>query len=190
MRGLHVTDVSTEEDLLRMERLYGSPALQPEVGAVSAPHLPHPAPPDEMSDRARVYLYAGTFRHAVTGLFTLLAADQFASAVFNPIINFFPLVFWGAAMVATAFSLGVGAVLRNRTLARVGLIMSSTVTALMAVGLWMGATGLWLHGGKATPILAITLTALVVKDLAVCTNPMKTPLEFTRMWRVALGGSP
>lgn len=170
--------------------LYPDRAPEPEVDDVNTPHLPHPASPDEMSNRARVYLYAGTFRHLTTGLFTLFAANQFSNAVFIPIINFVSLYWWGWAMVGTAASLAVGATLRNRTLARVGLIMSATVTALLASGLWLGATGQWLAGGKATPILAITLTALVVKDLAVCTNPMKTPLEFTRMWRVALGGSP
>ena len=152
--------------------------------------LPHPAPPEEMSIRARVYLSAGLFRHLTTGLFCIFAANQFAAAAFIPIINFVSLPVWGGSMVCAAVALGCGAWLRHRTIARVGLIMSAAITALLASGLWLGAGFIWFSGGKATPITAIILTALVVKDLAVCTDPMKTPLELTSTWRrVARGGA-
>lgn len=158
---------------------------------VTLPTFPHPAPPGEMSSRARVYLGAGTWRHLAIGLFCLLFSDQFSAAAFIPIVGFFPLWMWGGFMVSTAVSLGLGVAFRNRTLARVGLILSAAVTSLLAAGLWLGAGHVWMSGGNATPITAIILTALVVKDLAVCTDPMKTPLEFTTLWRrVVSGGAP
>ena len=150
--------------------------------------LPHPAPADEMSPRARVYLAAGTFRHLTVGLFCIFAAHQFAAAAFLPIIRYLDLRVWGIAMVATAITLTLGALLRNRTMARTGLIMSAGITSLLASGLWLGAGLIWFSGGKATPITAIILTALVVKDLAVCTDPMKTPLELTASWRRVVRG--
>lgn len=178
----------------RRAHLQGSRKPLSDTGGVtifggSSVTLPHPAPPDEMSPRARVYLSAGMFRHITVGLFCILAADQFAAAAFLPIIGFVPLKYWGASMVLTAWTLGFGAFLRHRTIARVGLIMSAGITALLATGLWLGAGFVWFSGGKATPITAIILTALVVKDLAVCTDPMKTPLELSATWRkVARGG--
>lgn len=155
----------------------------------SLPNL-HQAPPGEMSARARVYLGAGAGRHLLIGLFCIAASEQFAASTFIPIIGFLPLWVWGSVMLCTSAALVAGAVLRQRTIARTGLIMSAAVTSLLASGLWLGAGAVWMSGGKATPIAAILLTALVVKDLAVCTDPMKTPLELSSMWRrVAHGGS-
>lgn len=159
------------------------------VDDVTMPNL-HPASPDEMSGRARVYLGAACARHLVVGLFCIFAYDQFVAAAFLPIINFIPLTAWGAIMVATALALATGGWLRQRTVARIGLIMSAGVTSLLASGMWLGASFIWLNGGKVTPVTAVILTALIVKDLAVCTDPMKTPLELTSMWRrVARGGA-
>lgn len=160
------------------------PTLVDEVAAVTVMQHLHSSP-DEMSSRARVYLLAGTGRHAAIGAFCIIGRDQFAAAAFIPIINFVDLRWWGAAMIFTAALLLGGALFRNRTMARIGLIASAAVTSLLASGLWLGAIGVWLTGGKATPITAIILTTLVIKDLAVCTDPMKTPLELSILWRRA-----
>ena len=141
--------------------------------------------PDDMSSRARVYLGAGASRHAAVGAFCIIGRDQFAAAAFIPILNFFDLSVWGVAMVATSLILLAGGSLRHRTIARTGLILSAVITALLASGLWLGAMSIWFAGGKATPITAIILTTLVIKDLAVCTDPMKTPLELSVLWRRA-----
>lgn len=157
---------------------------------VMLPTLPHPAPPDEMTPRAQVYLAFGCFRHLVVGMFCILAGHQFTAAAFIPIIGYMALWKWGAMMVVTALLLGFGAIFRQRTMARTGLIASSVVTALLAAGMWLGASAIWMSGGTATPITAVLLTAFVGKDLAVCTDPMSTPLELTNLWRrVAPGGS-
>lgn len=154
------------------------------VDAVTVlPHL-HSSP-DEMSSRARVYLLAGASRHAAVGAFCIVGRDQFAAAAFIPIIGFVDLAWWGAGMLVTALLLLGGSFFRHRTMARIGLIASAAITSLLASGLWLGALGVWLSGGKATPITAIILTTLVIKDLAVCTDPMKTPLELSVMWRRA-----
>lgn len=156
---------------------------------MTLPAMPHPGHPDEMTPRAQVYLAFGTFRHLITGLFCILAANQFTATAFIPIINFVDLRVWGVAMVVVAGMLGLGAVFRQRTLARTGLIGSAVITSLMATGMWLGASAIWMAGGTATPITAVLLTAFVGKDLAVCTDPLSTPLEFTHLWRrVATGG--
>ena len=158
---------------------------------VTLPPLPHPAPPDEMTARARIYLISGVYRYLVYGLFALIFQDQFSAATYLPIVDSLSLTMWGIVFGITAGILGLGALFRHRTLARVGLIMSAGVTGALAAGLWIGAIHIWIDGGKTTALFAATLTALVVKDLAVCTDPMKTPLELTDLWRkVVDGGAP
>lgn len=154
------------------------------------PPFPHAGAPDEMTPRARVYLAFGCFRHFVVGWFCILASSQFTAAAFIPIVGYVALWVWGVAMVATSVLLGFGAAFRHRGAARWGLVLSAGITALMATGLWLGATAIWLRGGTATPITAVLLTTFVGKDLAVCTDPMRTPLERTSLWRrVARGGA-
>lgn len=159
--------------------------------AVTLPASLHPASRDEMSQRARIYQFAGVFRYSAYGIFAILFPEQFAAAAFIPVVKYVDLALWGAIFMLTAGFLFLGATLRNRTIARLGLIVSAGVTGVLATGLWIGAVDIWLSGGKATALFAATLTALVIKDLACCTDPMKTPLELTAMWRrVALGGNP
>lgn len=155
---------------------------------MTLPTLLSPGTPDEMTPRARVYLSFGCFRHLVIGWFCILASHQFTAAAFIPIVGYLPLWIWGLAMVVTSILLGLGAGFRHRDLARYGLIVSAVITALMATGLWIGAGLIWWHGGTATPITAVLLTTFVGKDLSVCTDPMRTPLERTTLWRRVAGG--
>lgn len=169
----------------------GEAVARMDDAVVVLPQMPHPAAPEEMSPRARIYLTSGVFRYAVYGLFALIFQDQFSAATYIPIVDSLSLTMWGVAFGVTAGILGLGALFRHRTLARVGLIFSAAVTGALAAGLWIGAIHIWIDGGKTTALFAATLTALVVKDLAVCTDPMKTPLELTELWRkVVDGGAP
>lgn len=142
-------------------------------------HFPTVHPPEEMTRSARVYLFAGAGRNLMVGLFAWRWPEQFTSGVYVPIIEFAGIGPWAVSLLATGLVLFAGAMLRHRDIARVGLVMSVAATAFMAAGIWIGAADVWLAGGTAAPISAPLLTALVVKDSAVCGNPMRLPLDLT-----------
>jgi hypothetical protein len=151
--------------------------------------VPRAEPAEEMSVRAQSYLLWGFGRHAATGAFMVWSADQFVNAQFLPIISYFTIPVWGWLCIIVGLICLIGTVLRNRDVARLGLMLSACITAALTTGLWLGAIDIWMAGGKTTPILAIALTSLVGKDLSVCTNPMRTPFELDEVVkRLKAGG--
>jgi hypothetical protein len=130
-----------------------------------------------MTTRARAYLIIGGLRHLLIGAFTLRFQTQYASAAYIPIVGAFPLWAWAGAMLAAAVLMGTAAVLRSCGIARVGLVISASVTLAIGVGITAGIIGVWASGGKATPISAILLLALACKDFAVCAQPIRSPFE-------------
>jgi hypothetical protein len=134
--------------------------------------------PEAMTGRARAYLSVNGLRHLLIGVFIIVQPGQFSAGAFIPIVSVIrPLWIWGAAFVATAVVCGVAVWLRSRAWARSGLIASAGTTAVAAAGLWLGIINLWLEGRPATIFTATILAALVAKDLIVCSQPMRTPLE-------------
>lgn len=141
-------------------------------------HLPQrDTSPGAMTRRARAYLIITAARHLSIGAFTIAAQGQFTAAAFIPIVGYLPLVVWGIAFLIAAVVCLMGAWLRSAAWARAGLLLSAVTTALIATGLWIGIITIWRNGGQATPISVILLTALVCKDLAVCTQPLRSPFE-------------
>lgn len=138
---------------------------------------PHTNGPEAMTTRARAYLIIGGLRHLLIGGFMLRFEDQFAAATFLPIVGAFPLWAWAGAMLAAAALMGTAATFRSANIARVGLVISASVTLAIGVGITAGIIGVWIDGGKATPISAILLLALASKDFAVCTQPIRSPFE-------------
>jgi hypothetical protein len=133
--------------------------------------------PQAMTSRARAYLIIGGTRHFLIGGFMMRFANQFAAATFIPIVGAFPLWFWASVMLTAAGLMGAAAFLRSASIARAGLVVSGSVTLAIGVGVLAGAILVWLDGGKATPITAILLLSLALKDFAVCTQPIRSPFE-------------
>ena len=133
--------------------------------------------PEAMTRRAVAYLCIGAARHTLIGIFAIGYADQFANAAFIPIIEYAPLWVWGAFMLVAAALMLVAAIWRSAWIARLGLVVSATLTLAIGSGIALGVIEVWSTGGRATPISAILLLSLALKDYAVCTQPMRSPFE-------------
>jgi hypothetical protein len=162
--------------------------------------------PEAMSRRARIYIAAGGSRHLLVGLTILLFPWLYSAAAFIPIFNLIDQVFWGWLMSIVGVVCIAGAVTRNADIARAGMVGSAAITAVLAVGLTIGLTNVWLmfgqHVGAAevlhlmrthprifplelaarmvappSPFLALLLLSVSVKDFTMCAQPMRTPVE-------------
>lgn len=162
---------------------------------------------DAMTNRARVYFYTGGGRHALTGLTILFLPWLYSGAAFVPIFNLLSLGTWGWVMSLVGLTCCLAAFNRNADLARFGIVLSATVTAVIALGLWFGIGFVWAqwftHIGSVefwklvldrpsqyppylklitaiippSPFLPIAMTAFVIKDFTMCAQPLRVPLE-------------
>lgn len=162
---------------------------------------------DAMTKRARLYFVAGGGRHGLTGLTLLLLPWMYSGAAFVPIFNMLSVLTWGWIMFITGLICNFAAVNKNGDLARIGIVFSAMITAVMALGLWVGISIVWFKwfdevGPDAfwtlvwdrpstypellktisniippSPFLPIVMTALVIKDFAMCAQPLRVPLE-------------
>jgi len=162
--------------------------------------------PEAMTTRARVYLGASGFRHTLLGLFAIFTPWLFNAALFVPIFNLLPLLAWGIVMVFTGLTCTVAWIIRNADIARAGIVMSASITLVLAVGLTIGLVDVWAGWANAvgwsearnlflareilypprlltlapappSPFLVLVMLAVTVKDYAVCAQPMRVPLE-------------
>ena len=78
---------------------------------------------------------------------------------------------------------GLAALLRNGDLARVAMVISATITFVLAAGVTIGIGLIWVaywQGERdvaASPLMPILLAALAAKDFIVCAQPVRSPFE-------------
>lgn len=134
-------------------------------------HIRHE--PEVMTGRARVYLVIAALRHMLIGLCCVLVPETFQSSSFDPLRAILPLRVWGFAFLAAAFVCTVAAIRRSEHLARLGLIMSGTTSAVWATGFLLA----WVSGDLSSPTGPIIWWAVTLKDFVVCSQPMRSPFE-------------
>lgn len=124
--------------------------------------------------RARVYLAIAGGRSAVMVAWAAIwPADQWARADL-PLLSTIPLAVWGGVFAIHALLALLAGATGNETAARHALLVGATITAVWAAGLSIG----WLAGdGVGWMVLAVTWTALALKDLVVCGMPLRSPLD-------------
>ena len=162
--------------------------------------------PEAMTLRARVYLAACGFRHVLIGLFLIVTPWLFNAALFVPIFNLLPLLAWGVSMTVCGVVCTLAWIIRNGDWARVGMVMSASITLVLAAGLTIGLFSVWadwvetvglheawtlllaredgypqrlvgLAAAPPSPFLTLVMMAVTVKDFAICAQPMRVPLE-------------
>lgn len=150
---------------------------------MTIPSLAADHSPEAMTRRARWYLGIATFRHGSLGLFCLIMPWLFGSAAFIPILDFIPIWAWGSVMVFCAIVCGLAARLRSGDWARWGMVISATITTVLAAGVLIGVSIVWwewlhqLRDAPASPVLPIILGSLAAKDFVVCAQPIRSPFE-------------
>lgn len=126
-----------------------------------------------MTGRARAYLSIAAIRHLLVAISTWTMAHQFTSGSFIQIKAILPLPVWGLAFLGAGLACGIAALRGQETLARVGLILSATSSALWAGGF----VAAYLSGQAAGPTAVIIWWAIAMKDLIVCRQPLRSPFE-------------
>lgn len=129
--------------------------------------------PEQMTGRARMYLAIAAVRHLLIAASTWLFTPYFTSPSFGQIRTIMPLQWWGILFAGAGLTCGIGALIGRETLARVGLILSASSSALWAGGFLAAA----LTGHTAAPTGVIIWWAVAFKDLVVCRQPLRSPFE-------------
>jgi hypothetical protein len=128
-----------------------------------------------MTGRAQSYLLVAGMRHLLIGVCCILVPRWFTSPSYDQIKALAPggLFAWG--VVGTLVGLGciAAAAFKHVGLARGGLLASAVVTSLWAGGLFAAM----LEGNLTGPTGPVIWTALTLKDLVVCRQPMRSPFE-------------
>jgi hypothetical protein len=162
--------------------------------------------PGAMSRRARTYISAGGTRHFLIGASMVVAPWLYSAASFIPIFNLIDQIVWAWIMVVVGLVCLTGAITRNVGVARAGMIGSAVVTAVLAVGLLLGITNVWIGFGEhlggdlltdlllnrpalypgelvkivaapPSPFLPLLLCSVAVKDFTMCAQPLRVPAE-------------
>lgn len=139
--------------------------------------------PDKMTGRARRYLLIAAVRHLLIAVSTWVAADQFTSSSFDVIRAILPLWAWGVVFAGAGLTCAAAAVTGREILARVGLILSASSSALWAGGFLAS----YFAGELTSPTGVVIWWAVTVKDLIVCEQPLRSPFEALIRQEVARG---
>lgn len=126
-----------------------------------------------MTVRARAYLCIGSLRHLALGISGLALADTFSSDAFKVLFDVFSLEVWSILFLVGGIHLAYAAVKGSVGHARVALILSASMTAAWAVGFFLA----FKQGGVVSPLGGILFSALVLKDLVQCGQPLRSPFE-------------
>lgn len=148
-----------------------APPIRPEAFAVSM--NPLHVPEEQMTWRARAYLAVGSLRHIALGASGLALADTFQSDAFKILFDVFSLELWSILFLAGGLHLAYAAGKGSTSHARVALILSACMTAAWAVGFILAFHA----GGVVSPLGGILFSALVLKDLVQCGQPLRSPFE-------------
>jgi hypothetical protein len=128
---------------------------------------------NEMTARARGYLWVATARHLLTGGFALAMPNTFKSTSFLPILEVAPLWFWAAIFIGAGIACGVAAAFRHEAFARLGMGWSATSTLIVGIGLLIAV----FTGQLSSPTGPIIWLAVALKDFVVCAQPIRSPFE-------------
>lgn len=126
-----------------------------------------------MTVRARAYLLVAAVRHSLVGIFALVAADTFKSTSFLPLLNVAPLWVWGLFSVGAGLLAGFGAIQGGLPVARAALMLSATLTAVVAASLLIAV----FTGQLTSPTGPIIWVAVALKDFIQCGDPLRSPFE-------------
>lgn len=130
-------------------------------------------PEEQMTLRARAYLCIGSLRHLAMGASGLALSDTFDGAAFKVLLGVFSLEVWSILFLLGGMYLAYAAGKGDVWHARVALIFSASMTAAWAVGFFLA----FRQGGVVSPIGGILFSALVLKDLVQCGQPLRSPFE-------------
>lgn len=163
--------------------------------------------PDAMTPRARTYIAAGGWRHFLVGATMLAFPWLYGAAAFIPIFNLISVTQWGIVTTLVGLICLGGSATRNGDVARVGIVGSAILTLVLAAGLAVGVSAVWVEWvnqvgwdeivtlfrthPKAlpaslliqgttvppSPFLPLVMCALTVKDFTMCAQPLRVPLE-------------
>lgn len=144
---------------------------------MSVPDLRHALPlrpePERMTGRAQVYLAVTAVTHALMAYVCGFREDWFKASSYQTIRGVMPLPAWSAIFLVSALVCTYAALRRSETAARIGLILAASF-----IGTWeFGLVAAAINGTLAGPTGLIGWGALVAKDLIVCLEPLRTPLE-------------
>lgn len=128
---------------------------------------------DDMTPRARAYLATAAVRHFLLALACVTIPDSFTSSSFDAIRSVLPLQAWGVVFFGVTVVAAWAVVRRSEPAARLSLIMSASSTAVWAGGL----VAAYFTGTLTGPSGPIIWWAVVLKDLIVCRQPMRSPFE-------------
>lgn len=126
-----------------------------------------------MTARARAYLTVAAVRHALIGVFALLMPLSFQSSSFLPLLDVAPLWVWGVLSVATGALSAAAAVQGGLNIARAALMLSATLTAVVAASLLIAV----FTGQLSSPTGPIIWVAVALKDFIQCGDPLRSPFE-------------
>ena len=139
--------------------------------------LDHPrltVQPEQMTPRAQAYLLAtAVITHGPLAYYCAFHGDLFTATSYNTIRSVMPLQVWAVLFVTAAMTCAYAAIRRSEIAARVGLILAASFTGMWAFGFIAAAVA----GTISGPTGIIGWLSLVAKDLIVCSNPLRTPLE-------------
>lgn len=162
--------------------------------------------PYAMTNRARTYLSVAGARHFLVGAFMLSTPWLFSAAAFGPMFTAVPLDGWGVALFAVGAACAFSAIARNADVARVAMVASATISSVLGLGLAIGIGAAWstwvqhlgwdlvsdllatrpvaypdgllgLTTAPPSPMLPLALIPLAIKDLVMCAQPLRVPLE-------------
>lgn len=130
---------------------------------------------DEMSWRARAYLFITALQNALIGLscITLDDTEAFSGDGWRVVRDLMPMWIWGILFVIGGLHLFGAAARGSELWARVSMPMSAVLTALWAAAFVLA----FKDGGAVSPVGTIIAAALTAKDLLICSQPLRLPFE-------------
>ena len=129
--------------------------------------------PEAMTPRARAYLAVVTVRHLLVGGVFLLLGGSMPPAPYRAFADPAPLAMWGSAALVVGTVALVSVAWRSERWARFALIISATLTSLMALALILSLFDLTAMGA----LLTILLASFTAKDMIVSQDPIRSPFE-------------
>lgn len=127
---------------------------------------------EQMTWRAKSYLGVGALRHLVVAGSMIFVPGSFDSPAFTELFNIAPYWFWVVSLTLGGLHLAYSALTRSESHARTALTLSAAVSFM-----WAGAFGLVVLEGSASMLATVIFSALGLKDLIVCAQPLRSPFE-------------
>jgi hypothetical protein len=133
-----------------------------------------PVPPEVMTWRARAYIGVSAARNVALGGVAIGLPGDFDGDSYAVITRIAPITIWGVMFFLGGAHLAYAAITGTEGHARTGICLSAVSTSLWATGFYLAYFS---PGGVVTLVGAIVFTALTLKDLIVCAQPMRSPFE-------------